>query len=126
MPKQSKAKATAPSLEVHDLAMRGARLPLLEIGSPNSVDPAASWARLDEVNGVGVFVSHFSGLSPWEKHSADEFLYMVQGEAELTLLINAREVRRTLKQGCALSVPKNVRHRLKAPMPDILLSLTPT
>ena len=126
MSKQSKTQATAPSLEVHDLATLGHRLPLLEIGSPNSVNPAASWIRLDEVNSVGVFVSHFSGLSPWERHPADEFLYMVHGDAELTLLIGAREIKRSLNQGCAFSVPKNVRHRLKAPRPAILLSLTPT
>ena len=119
-------RTTSPSLRVHDLAVHGARLPLLEIGSPNIVDPAASWVCLDEVNGIGLFASHFSGLSPWEIHPADGFLYMVRGEAELTLVIDAGEVERTLKQGCAFIVPKNVRHRLKAPMPSILLSLTPT
>ena len=85
-------RTTSPSLRVHDLAVHGARLPLLEIGSPNIVDPAASWVCLDEVNGIGLFVSHFSGLSPWEIHPADELLYMVRGEAELTLVIDAGSI----------------------------------
>jgi mannose-6-phosphate isomerase-like protein (cupin superfamily) len=122
----TKRSVASASLQVHDLAAQGVRLPLLEIGSPNIIDPAASWVRLDDVNGIGVFVSHFSGTSPWEKHGADEFLYMVRGEAKLTLVVDLGEVERRLKQGCAFVVPKNVRHRLNAPVPSILLSLTPT
>lgn len=73
-----------------------------------------SFKMLSEYRDGGVFVSTFAGDSQWEKHSnGDELVYAVEGETDLMLFIEGKEVRHTLHEGYLIVVPQNIWHRFE-------------
>src|SRR5688572_26806122 len=99
-----------PDFEAHDLrdALRDA--PVLRIGSGGTREEAdAAFPRLDDFNQGGVFVGRFTGLSPWERHmAADELLYIVDGEVEITVLTDAGPRVAVATAGSIFVVPKGL------------------
>jgi uncharacterized cupin superfamily protein len=116
-----------PDLKAHDIrdALRSA--PVLRIGAGSGREEAdAAFPRLDDFNDGGVFVGRFSGLSPWERHQgADELVYVVDGEVEITVLTDEGQRVAVATAGSVFVVPKGLWHR-QLPRPIVtLLSATP-
>ena len=74
---------------------------------------AAFWITGHFDDGIA-WVGRFSGQSPWEKHPADEFLYVVEGSVRVTLLIDEAPTDVELGPGSGFVVPGNIWHRQTA------------
>ncbi|MEM7327018.1 MAG: cupin domain-containing protein, partial [Actinomycetota bacterium] len=83
-----------------------------------------SFRLLGRLHDRGLFVSTFSGDTPWERHGADELLLILEGEAKLVLLTDGHEHPTQLSKGQFLVVPENTWHRFETPGIRIL-GLTP-
>ncbi|HEY0292879.1 MAG TPA: cupin domain-containing protein [Hansschlegelia sp.] len=70
-------------------------------------------------------VVSFSGQTGWERHLGEEFLYYLEGEAELRVVANGEEVRRIVRAGEAALVPEGQWHSQRAIRPVRLLFITP-
>jgi quercetin dioxygenase-like cupin family protein len=89
-------------------------------------EDAAAFPRLAAFNDGAVYVGRFSGETPWERHpGADELLYVLEGETELTLLAEDGPVRVRVRAGSAFVVPRGLWHRQLAPGGVTLLAATP-
>jgi len=99
----------------------------LEDRTPDTTDDESgnSFAMISEFRDGGAFVSTFSGIGEWERHSnGDELVFAVEGQTDLVLLIDGEERRNTLDQGSLIVVPKSTWHRFETNGVKIL-SLTP-
>jgi quercetin dioxygenase-like cupin family protein len=89
-------------------------------------EDAAAFPRLASFNDGAVYVGRFSGETPWERHpGADELLYVLDGETELTLLAPAGPLQVLVRAGSAFVVPRGLWHRQLAPSGVTLLAATP-
>ncbi|MEW6733942.1 MAG: cupin domain-containing protein [Acidobacteriota bacterium] len=102
-------------------------LPKLTITSDTTAEQAeAAFPMLASFNQGGIFVGHFSGLAPWERHTGgDELLYLMEGESEITVLTESKPVQITLRAGSVFVVPQGLWHRQLAREGATLLSATP-
>jgi quercetin dioxygenase-like cupin family protein len=111
-------------VKAHDLraALAGTKL-----GSVTTAEEdAAAFPRLDAFNDGALYVGRFSGETPWERHpGADELLYVLEGETQLTLLTADGPVRVSVRAGSAVVVPRGLWHRQLAPGGVTLLAATP-
>lgn len=98
-----------------DLTKAFASLPPLPRRTPESLsdEPENAFAALSELGNGGVFVSSFAGKTPWERHPGDELVLVMEGHAELILLVDGREERKTLSEGHFMVVPENTWHRFE-------------
>ncbi len=81
---------------------------------------------IDKLNDSMVGVVSFSGQTAWECHpSGDEFLYYLEGEAELTLLDGSGITRQSVRKGQAVRVAKGVWHTQRTRAPVRLMFITP-
>ncbi|MCW5220399.1 cupin domain-containing protein [Verminephrobacter aporrectodeae] len=114
----------ATDLRAHDVH---AALAGLVAGTVSNADEdAAAFPRLATFNQGAVYVGRFSGVSPWECHpDADELLYVLDGEVEVTLLSGPKPVLTLARAGCVLVVPRGVWHRQWAARSVTLLAVTP-
>ncbi len=74
-------------------------------------------SRRDFGNLDGYMISgrRFQGVSPWERHPhQDELLYVEDGEAELTVLLDEGAQTITVRNGNLLVVPKGIWHKFDA------------
>ena len=104
-----------------------ASLPKLEI-SPNMTEESAmeSMRFFSSFNHCTIGVVHFSGKTPWERHSdGDELLQVVSGTIEVTTVTNEGESKTSLRQGSILVVPKGLWHRQYSADGARLLFATP-
>ncbi|MEM9033727.1 MAG: cupin domain-containing protein [Actinomycetota bacterium] len=83
-----------------------------------------SFVQLGQLGDRGLFVSTFSGKTPWERHHADELLLVLDGEANLVVLSDGNEQPARLSKGRFLVVPEHTWHRFETPGIQIL-GLTP-
>ena len=74
---------------------------------------ANSFAMLSEFGNGGVFAASFAGHTPWQRHPGDELVVVQEGETDLILLIDDKEVRVTLAAGQLLIVPERTWHRFE-------------
>ena len=96
-------------------------LPLLELSTATTEAEAMAAMRvLDHFEGLMVGVTHFSGLTPWERHGQDEFLYVLDGAVEVTLWHEAGPETDMGSAGAVFIVPKGVWHR-QLPKPAVKL-----
>jgi len=99
----------------------------LENRSSTTTDDQAkdSFTMLSEFRDGGAFASTFAGNSEWEKHSnGDELVFAVEGNTDVILFVDDKEIRNTLKEGSLIIVPKNTWHRFETNGVKIL-TLTP-
>jgi uncharacterized cupin superfamily protein len=87
----------------------------------------AAFPRLACFDKGAVTVGRFSGRSPWERHAdSDEFLHVLDGEVEITLLTDDGSTQVTVSAGSIFVVPRGLWHR-QIPRPVVtVLSLIPT
>lgn len=111
-------------MKAHDLraALAGTKLGRVTTAE----EDAAAFHRLEGFDDGAVYVGRFSGETPWERHpGADELLYVLDGETELTLLADEGPVRVHVRAGSAFVVPRGLWHRQLAPGGVTLLAATP-
>jgi quercetin dioxygenase-like cupin family protein len=109
-------------MEPHDIQKALSRLPT------TAKDADAAFAKLAPFNHGGIFVGRFSRQTPWERHpQGDEFVHVLDGEVELTVLTEHEPVCVTLRAGSIFVVPQGLWHRQVAQTRTAaLLSATPT
>lgn len=57
----------------------------------------------------------YTGQTPWERHpDADELLYAIDGEVDITVMTDGGPVERTLRKGSILVCPQGLWHRQNA------------
>lgn len=99
-------------MEAHDVRGVLSNLPELAITSRTTEEEAAAAMRmLTPFNQCMVGIVHFSGLTPWERHSDDELLYILEGKVDVTILTEAGRVDRTVQEGSVFVVPRGLWHR---------------
>ena len=115
------------SLIAHDFreALRG--VPELVLTADTTGEEAgAAFRGLGSLDKAGLYVGRFSGLSPWERHSAaDELLHILDGEVEITVLTDAGPVINNARAGSVFVCPRGLWHRQYAPAGVTALSATP-
>lgn len=75
-------------------------------------DGSASFWMGEPFNKGRTWVGRFSGQSPWERHpDGDELLYVLEGEVEITVLIQEGRNMRTIRAGSFFVVPQGLWHR---------------
>jgi mannose-6-phosphate isomerase-like protein (cupin superfamily) len=115
-------------VEAHNIRAALADLPFLTITSATtSEDVMASVRQFTSFNQCMLGVTHFSGLTPWERHpDGDELLYVLDGEIDVTILTDAGRVLTTVSVGSVSVVPRGLWHR-QEPRPSVtLLFATPS
>ncbi|MDG1996507.1 MAG: cupin domain-containing protein [Emcibacteraceae bacterium] len=87
---------------------------------------AKAFATLSTFDTGGVFTGIFSGVGAWERHTAgDEFVQILDGSAELTVLNEGELQIFNLKAGMVMVVPKGLWHRFNSKEGVTLLAVTP-
>lgn len=86
----------------------------------------ASFWILESFNKRSVWAGRYSGQSPWERHlDGDELLYVIEGEAVITLMTDGGPVETTLHAASVFVVPKGLWHRVLAHQVVIQFGATP-
>jgi len=104
------------------------KVQLLNNRTPETTNEEAkdAFALLSEYRDGGIYVTHYSGFSEWERHlNGDEFLHVLSGETTLILLNEQQKQRNTLSAGQILVIPKGVWHRFESPLGVKLMTITP-
>lgn len=101
-------------MDPHRVQALARELPELRIGPETTEEEAfAAMRMLGSFNQCVVGIVRFSGQTPWEWHPDDEFLYLVEGEIEVTALPAERGPAETtvIAAGETLIVPRKTWHR---------------
>lgn len=109
-----------------DMAFK--KVKCLEGRTPKTTDNEfqGAFAKLSEYRDGGVFITHYSGYSEWERHpNGDELVQVIDGETTLILLSDNIETANKLKKGELLVVPKNMWHRFETPNGVKVMTVTP-
>jgi len=96
------------------------RVPTLE---PSTI----KWAdTVAEYRDGGIYVVHYAGSSPWERHSqGDEFVMVVEGATTMTLFIDGEDRSVPLTTSQFVVVPGGVWHRFDTPEAAKIMTITP-
>lgn len=118
--------AADPALIVHDPQSLAASLGAFAIRDDTSPEEAmAAMHQLGSFNGAALGMVSFAGCTPWEVHADDEFLLVVRGEVEVTLLPHSGDARQVrMRPGQVLVIPSRHWHRQDAPDGAIVLFIT--
>lgn len=85
----------------------------------------ASMRVLGDFNASMAGLIRFSGETPWERHPEDELLFVLGGQADITLLpAGGPAVTESLTKDSLFIVPRGVWHRQYAPSDVSLLFVT--
>ena len=103
------------------------QLPVTEVSA--GIDEATAqrcMQVLGSFNGCAMGLVSFSGQTGWECHpGGDELLYYLEGEAELCLITEDGDVRRTVKTGDVAQIPAGLWHSQRTLAPVRLFFITP-
>lgn len=90
-------------------------------------DGQASFWMYGEMDAGSLWIGRWSGSSPWERHQkGDELLHQLEGEVEITVLLEEGEETVSLKAGEVFVVPKGAWHRQSTTGESIQCGMTPT
>lgn len=111
----------------HDLiASLDGHPPMIIDSTTTEADEAASRATLGWMNNSSVGVQRYQGVPPWEIHrDADELLYVVEGDLELTVVGDDGPETAHITGGMIAVVPKARWHRPVAKTLVTLFTVTP-
>lgn len=104
------------------------KLTVLEGRTPDTTDEEmeGTFATLAPFDTGGVFTGSFQGDSPWERHTqGDEFVQILKGKAELTIMTDEGEQTLAVSAGMVTVVPKGLWHCFHAPDGVTVLTVTP-
>jgi mannose-6-phosphate isomerase-like protein (cupin superfamily) len=81
---------------------------------------------IGSINGSAMGIVSFSGQTGWECHpGGDEMLCYLEGEAEISLITDDGDVRRTVKKGDVVQIPTGLWHSQRTLTPVRLFFITP-
>ncbi|MEM9200433.1 MAG: cupin domain-containing protein [Actinomycetota bacterium] len=86
---------------------------------------AGAFARLADTEMGAVFIGHYGGDSQWERHIGDEYVSVVAGSTEMTMIIDGADVTRTMTAGQFVIVPKGTWHRFHTPDEVKVMTISP-
>lgn len=103
------------------------QLPAVEVSPDIDADTAMRCMQvLGSFNGSAMGLVSFSGQTGWECHPAgDELLYYLEGEAEICLITEGDDIRRMVKKGDVVQIPKGLWHSQRTLSPVRLFFITP-
>jgi quercetin dioxygenase-like cupin family protein len=97
----------------------------LEIGEQTTKDDAGAAMKIvSAFNQCMVGLVSFSGQTPWERHPDDEFLQVLEGEVEITILGDDEIRTETLHAGSIFVIPHSLWHKQYSQQGVKLLFLT--
>lgn len=100
---------------------------LVHIPTLLSEHPEGSFLEFASFNGRGFGTCSITGRNPgWEMHpDTDEFFYIIEGEAEITLLMPEGPEHHVAPAGTAFVVPRGIWHKPEAPSGVKFIHFTP-
>lgn len=100
---------------------------VIDIFSLLADNPEGSFINFAPFNGHNFGTCNITGTSPvWEMHpDTDEFFYILEGEAEITLLDDRGPNHHTAPAGSSFVVPKGIWHKPAAPNGAKFVYFTP-
>ncbi|WP_312163002.1 cupin domain-containing protein [Phenylobacterium sp.] len=108
---------------MYDIADIASQLGLLRLEDP--APAAGDYMRvLAPFNQCMAGMIRFAGTTEWERHPDDEFLYVVEGQVEVTILAGGDTRRETLRPGLACVVPAGAWHKQRTPGGVTLIYIT--
>jgi mannose-6-phosphate isomerase-like protein (cupin superfamily) len=112
--------------QLANMAWRDSRVdPAVQVAT--SAEAEAAFPQLAPFGRGGIYAGRFVAQTPWERHPrGDEFLYVLAGEVEVTVLGEAAPRPLILRAGSAFVVPRGRWHRQHARSMVALLTATPT
>jgi mannose-6-phosphate isomerase-like protein (cupin superfamily) len=103
------------TLPVHDLEAILPGLAELRVRADTSdAEAGAAMRVLQTFNRCMVGLARFSGRTPWERHSEDELLHVLEGEVEITVLTEREQIETRARPGSVVIVPRECWHRQNA------------
>jgi uncharacterized cupin superfamily protein len=115
-------------MTAHGMQAALAAAPEIDLDAHPTLDQIrAAFPQLAAFDQGAITVGRFSGRSPWERHpDSDEFLHVLDGEVEITLLTDDASTQVSIPAGSVFVVPRGLWHRqLPRPVATVL-SLIPT
>src|SRR4029453_3624198 len=104
-------------IKPRDLPPDLAGLPLLKerYGHPTDAESLKSFATLAAYRDGGIFATHFSGSSGWERHpQGDEVGQILEGATRFDIIIDEVMQSLELSAGMLVVVPKGCWHRFES------------
>ena len=92
----------------------------------NDDEIAGAFAQLADSGAGAVFIAHYAGDSQWERHGqGDEYVSVVEGETEMTMIVDGDDVTHTMTAGQFVIVPQGTWHRFHTPVGVKVMTITP-
>ena len=113
---------------VHSLGRAFAGLSFLPDRKPDSDAAlvARAFATLAPYRDGQIFIGHYAGTSQWERHPrGDELVMVIDGQTELTIIVEGSEHRHRMVSGDVFVVPERHWHRFDTPEAVKVLTVTP-
>ena len=104
-------------------------LPMLKerYGHPSDEESQKSFARLADYRDGGIFATHFSGSSGWERHpNGDEVVQILEGATRFDIIVEDVLQSLELSAGMMVVVPKGCWHRFESETGVKVMTITPT
>src|SRR5215468_2638304 len=115
-------------IQAVDLHRDLAGLPMLKdrYGHPIDTESLKSFATLAAYRDGGIFATHFSGSSGWERHpQGDEVVQILEGTTRFDIIVDQVMQSLELSAGMLVVVPKGWCHRFEAETGEKVMTVTP-
>jgi quercetin dioxygenase-like cupin family protein len=115
-PKANASRAPKMRLAARSIEAALKKVPELNITEETTgADANAAVAPLGSFGEWQLGAMHYTGQTPWERHpDADELLYAIDGEVDITVMTDDGPVERTLRKGSIFVCPQGLWHRQNA------------
>jgi mannose-6-phosphate isomerase-like protein (cupin superfamily) len=103
-------------------------LPMLKAryGHPTDEESQKSFATLADYRDGGIFATHFSGSSGWERHpNGDEVVQILAGATRFDMIVDDVLQSLELSAGMLVVVPRGCWHRFESETGVKVLTITP-
>jgi mannose-6-phosphate isomerase-like protein (cupin superfamily) len=103
-------------------------LPMLKerYGHPTDEESQKSFARLADYRDGGIFATHFSGSSGWERHpNGDEVVQILEGATRFDIIVEDVLQALELSAGMLVVVPQGCWHRFQSETGVKVMTITP-
>jgi mannose-6-phosphate isomerase-like protein (cupin superfamily) len=119
---RSMIKAVDLKRDLEDLPMLKERY-----GHPTDEESQKSFATLSAYRDGGIFATHFSGSSGWERHpQGDEVVQILEGATRFDMIVDDVMQSLELSAGMLVVVPKGCWHRFTSETGVKVMTVTPT
>ena len=113
-------------MEVHDINALLGGLPTVDLARrPTREEAMAAAPVLAAFHGCEARLARFSGQPPWERHAADELIYVLEGEVEMRVALPDEIRSMVLRAGSFVVMPARTWHSSNARERVTILAVTP-